>query len=114
MDIVAKNVINLTPHDVVIGDTTISRSGDVARCKEHHELIGHLNGIEITSVKYGDAYISGKNGDKEFPEEKEGTAYIVSSITAQALKGRNDVFVPGDPVRDDAGRIIGCHSICKI
>lgn len=44
--------------------------------------------------------------------------YVVSSITADAARrlGRvtSDLLTPGQPIRDDAGRIIGCRSLSRV
>ena len=46
------------------------------------------------------------------PDPEAGTAIVVSVIVAEAVlvsgSAREDIFVPGEPVRDTAGRIIGC------
>lgn len=48
------------------------------------------------------------------PEPQEGTIYVVSYITAQAVPDRKDVFFPGDPVRDDEGNLIGCAGLSRV
>ncbi len=44
--------------------------------------------------------------------------YVVSSIAAEAARrsGRtlDDLLVPGQPIRDDAGRIVGCRSLMRV
>lgn len=44
--------------------------------------------------------------------------YVVSSIAAEAAKrsGRptDDLLVPGQPIRDDGGRIVGCRSLMRV
>lgn len=44
--------------------------------------------------------------------------YVISSIAAEAAKrsGRatHDLLVPGQPIRDDAGRIVGCRSLMRV
>jgi len=42
------------------------------------------------------------------------TIYVVSSITAQAVRNRPDVFVPARPVRDEQGRIVACTALGRI
>lgn len=48
------------------------------------------------------------------PETQEGTIYVVSSLVAQRVPNRTDVFIPNESVRDDQGRIIGCKSLGRI
>lgn len=42
------------------------------------------------------------------------TVYVVSSIAAQAVPERKDIFVPARPVRDEAGRIIACAALGRL
>ena len=36
-------------------------------------------------------------------------------VCAQAVgDAREDVYIPGEQIRDDAGRIIGCRSLAKL
>jgi hypothetical protein len=48
------------------------------------------------------------------PDPCEGVVYVVSSITAQAVPDRRDVFVPARPVRDEKGRIVACRALGRI
>lgn len=48
------------------------------------------------------------------PDPIEGTIYIVSALVAQLTKDRNDLYLPGNIVRDSRGKIIGCLNLCKI
>lgn len=106
------NIINLTPHAVNIMPEgpegpirTISSIGE-ARAKTSRKQIGTIEGIPVYKTTFGD--IEG------LPEPQEGTIYIVSSITAQAVPHRDDVFIPDDIVRDEQGRVIGCRALGRI
>lgn len=109
-------VRNLTPHAVnIIGENnevlaTFEPTGIVARAAQTKELIETMmvNGLEIP------VYRSEFGKVENLPEPEVGTVFIVSALTAQACKGRNDVLITDNPVRDDAGRIIGCRSLGKI
>lgn len=50
------------------------------------------------------------------PAAVPGTWHIVSAIVAAAAlasgRGAHDLLVPGDQVRDDTGRIVGCRGLC--
>jgi len=48
------------------------------------------------------------------PEPQEGTIFIVSALTAQAVPDRQDVFIVDDAVRDDQGRIIGARALAHV
>lgn len=105
-------IINLTPHAVVICDKdgqmirTFESSGTIARAKAFTESIGELDGIALTRTTFGELY--------GLPEEQPGVYYIVSAMVANAATGRNDLLIPNESVRDEAGRIIGCLSLGKV
>lgn len=46
------NIINLTPHDIVLCGTTIASSG-VARCATNVEQIGEIAGVKINKKALG-------------------------------------------------------------
>lgn len=57
--------------------------------------------------------------DGHHPAPREvAVYYVVSSLAAEAARrsGRTteDLLVPGQQVRDDAGRIVGCRSLARI
>ena len=104
-------LINCTPHDVVIftpdGDKRIIKaSGDVARLRETLWPCFYENatdGIRLREVTYG-AEIEG------LPPAGQGKKFIVSRVTA-AASSRGDLMFPIEEVRDDLGRIIGCRGL---
>lgn len=111
-------LINLTPHliTVVIKREAITEehqfvaSGRIARVATVREVIetvdsgGYL--IPVTRVRF--AAVEG------LPETVPGVGYIVSSIVAQAVPERTDVFVPDDLIRDTEGRVVGCRSLARV
>lgn len=105
-------IINLTPHAINIVDgegkvtLTIEPSGSVARATNKTVVTGDINGIPVTKTEYGEV--------EGLPAQEEDTIYIVSTLVAQRCAGREDVFVPGEQVRDGQGRIIGCRSLGKV
>ncbi|MFW5434339.1 hypothetical protein [Paenibacillus apiarius] len=108
----AMNIINLTPHTInIMPDgpdgvvTSIPSSGE-ARATTTREFIVTINGIQVYRTKFGAV--------QGLPEPQKDTIYIVSTITAQAVPHRDDVFIPDDIVRDDQGRVIGCRALGKI
>lgn len=60
----------------------------------------------MTTTSYGDV--------ENLPAPEPETIYVVSSIVAQRVPERNDVYIPNESVRDESGRIIGCRSLGKI
>lgn len=105
-----RKIKNLTPHEVKIiteeGTVAVKPSGVVARCNEHEELAGKLAGIPVTRLVLGDVV--------DLPPEEEGVILIVSHIVLQACPERKDLVKPGKPVRNVAGDIIGCRSLCVL
>lgn len=106
-------LINLTPHEIVVYREekiflSIPSSGFV-RANEVSKLAGNINGIPVKSVSYGAV--------QGMPEPVEGTIYVVSQITAAALKQQNrteDIYIVTDAVRDEENKIIGCRSFAQI
>ena len=108
-----ENIINLTPHDVVIvteaGNITIPKSGVIARCAQTTEQVGTIEyaGTEIplTVTSYGELV--------DLPNPSSGKYYIVSRLVMSAASGRTDLLCPNGLVRDDNGNIIGCESLAN-
>lgn len=103
---------NLTPHAITFVDSkgkeikVVEPSGNIARVKATTVTTGEVDGIPITTTQYSEV--------EGLPEATEGVIYIVSSLVAQRCKGREDVFIPNESVRDTEGRIIGCKSLGRI
>ena len=97
-------IINLTPHAIyeITTAQTFEPSGTVARLDSTSELVGTLNGIPLYDKLYGEI--------KNLPPEQPNMYYIVSGIMldAGAAQGRKDLLAPGELVRDEQGRVIGC------
>lgn len=110
----AMKIINLTPHELnlIIGDKEIRilPSGIIARCEVTRQQIDSIivDSVEIPINKA----VFGKV--ENLPEPQDNTIYVVSSLVAQAVPHRNDVFVPDDTVRDDQGRIIGARALARV
>lgn len=99
-------IINLTPHSInIVGGPTFEPSGDIARISSTNESAGEMvvNGEVIPLITQNFGEIVG------LPEEKEGTMFIVSGLIFSNTK-RRDLLVPGEQVRDEDGRVIGCKS----
>lgn len=107
-------LINLTPHPIVLMDAndqvveTIASTG-IARAKQENTSIGSVNGFPLSEVRFGEP--------EGMPEPKEGVMYVVSQITANALKAQgrtDDILIVDQAVRDDKGRIVGCRGFAKV
>ena len=62
--------------------------------------------IPVNKVSCGKVY--------NLPSPREGTIYIVSRTVAENAKGRNDLYIVDETIRDDKGRIIGAKSLAQI
>lgn len=104
-------IINLTPHTVNVisesGETVkeYPASGMFARAFQTEAHIGELEGVELVSMTFG--------APVGLPDFEEGVYYIVSAILISAARasGRTtaDLLLTADPVRNEAGQIIGCR-----
>lgn len=102
------SIVNLTPHDIHLrtaerGLLTIPRSGIVARVAVREEQVRTLHGVPVCRVSYGTV--------EHLPEPSPGVWYVVSLLVRQAAPDREDLLSPGEPIRDDAGRIVGCATL---
>jgi hypothetical protein len=110
-------LVNLTPHPLCLmpggpeGPTvTIPPSGIVARCATSRVQVDtvSLDGVTVPVNKTEFGEVTG------LPDPQEGTIYIVSSLVAQAVPDRQDVFIVDDAVRDEQGRIIGARALAHV
>lgn len=105
-----KNVLNLTPHTLVVGGNEIKSAG-VARVSETSELVR----TEVTPYGEIPVFRTTFGHVIDLPDEREDTLLVVSAITARAAMqenpARRDIFVPGKQIRDAEGRIVGCEGI---
>lgn len=111
-------IVNLTPHDIHLRDSwdtepwlTIPASGQVARCSEQRQAVSAITTdsgakIPVNRVSLGD--VAG------LPDPQPGVAYIVSRLVAEACRGRDDIFVVDDLVRDPQGRVIGARALARV
>ena len=102
---------NFTPHNVVIviNETTkiVIPSDGIARVTEAKTITPSIDvdGVIIETFKSSFGEV------ENLPPQEEGVMVIVSALAADAAKGRDDLLVPGELVRDDGGNIVGCKSL---
>lgn len=101
-------LINLTPHtlNIVAADGSIvdiQPSGNVARVASSSAVVATINGINVTASTWGE--VTG------LPAAEEGVILIVSRMVKDRVADRADVMVPGAPVRDAEGKIIGASGL---
>lgn len=109
-------ILNLTPHPIVLlgeDDTVLAEfapAGPVARAAQTDEVVGSLEVADGMSV---DLVRSRYGAPTDLPDPEEEVFCVVSVLTAQAASahGRStgDLLITSGPVRDDAGRIVGCR-----
>jgi len=112
-------VVNLTPHALNLmpaGPTgpvvTIPPSGQVARCVVDRVQVDTVTvtvdgiSVPVNRTQFGAV--------TSLPDPQPDTIFIVSSVVAQAVPDRQDVFIVDDAVRDEQGRIIGCRALAHI
>ena len=102
---------NFTPHNVVIvinEETKIVIPSDgIARVTETKTV---APSIDVDGVIV-ETFISSFGEVENLPPQEDGMMIIVSALVASAAKGRDDLLVPGELVRDDGGNIVGCKSL---
>ena len=102
-------IINKTPHPVNMLDAEnriikiFPKSTGMIRVPETQETIGELQGIPITSTKWGQT--------TDVPEPMKGIFYIVSQLVRTAYPYRTDLLVPKQVVRDSDSNILGCKCL---
>lgn len=108
-------IVNLTPHEVKIVDggnnvVAVFPSDGVARASQHDVLVDEINSIPVVKTEFGEVL--------GLPEPTEGTVFIVSRITVEAVRAQglstDDLLVTSGAVRDDQGRIVGCRAFARL
>ena len=100
---------NLTPHalNIHLDDGTVlnlATSGTVARVATSRTVRENIGAVPTFRVETGEV--------TDLPSPVEGMILIVSGFVASAAP-REDVFSPGELVRDDSGRPVGCHGLSR-
>jgi len=109
-------LVNLTPHDICIHSSdsvlTVPPSGVVSRVKVEDGATQHIlvDGNEVPLV----ATQVTCEIDPPLPSPIEHTLLIVSRTTAQVARGRDDLVIPHQTVRDADGEIIGCKALARM
>jgi hypothetical protein len=109
------NYVNLTPHTINILEKTVQEggykevlsippSGIISRLAVRREIEATIDGVVFYKSVFGDP--------DDLPPKTEGTIYIVSSLFRSGFD-REDLWVPGELVRDEAGKPIGCLGLSR-
>lgn len=124
------NIINCTPHEVVIYETSdcYMRDGDLYLRDDEEEFpqpfLTYPAAAEPVSVTFVQKPAGMADGILIYwwapeeivnlPEPKPDTFYIVSKRVAQAWPAREDFIFPGTVVRDADGHIVGCIDFSRV
>jgi hypothetical protein len=110
-------VINLTSHNINVfsmdGRTQIALlpKGDEAKVVEFkkNKSVNHIlmNGFKVPILGKSFGQVTG------LPEPKDDTFYVVSRVVKNNSPDRTDLVIPAHPIRDWAGRPIGCKSFME-
>jgi hypothetical protein len=105
---------NLTPHalNLIVGEKTVvvAPSGLAPRVTMTPTADGTVtvDGIEIPIVRT----VAGEVTD--LPAQEQGVLLVVSRVVAEAARGRTDLVVPDDLVRDAKGQILGARRLARV
>ena len=102
--------INCTTHvlNIIANDgevIAVPPSGQVARVSTVRKQVMSIGNIPVFSVEFGEV--------ENLPEPEPETVFVVSALVAQRVPEREDVFSPGELVRDESGQPIGCKGLSK-
>ena len=107
------NIINLTPHPLKIQrfDGTfleLPKPAEGTKIPRRGSVTVHgkpIEGIDIGQTVLGEV--------QDLPSGKVGTIYVVSRIVVDGAPYRNDLFAPGEPIRDGEGKVIGAKGLAQ-
>jgi hypothetical protein len=100
-------IINLTPHTISVEGfdgsfTNLPPSGAVARVAVSYSPNGGVGPLPVFRAEYGEV--------EDLPSPEKGVYLVVSGMVAAAAP-RSDVFSPGELIRDESGKPIGCRGL---
>ena len=102
--------VNLTPHTINIFNSdkqpvmTVLSSGH-ARCSVNKTETGNIDGVQLFETTFGEV--------EGLPPAEDDTILIVSLLTRQALPERDDLYSPGELLRDENGQPVGCIGLSR-
>jgi len=109
-------LVNLTPHDVVIGSMnaqntfevakTLPKDDKVARVNTNMRPVDPIDGVAVQEVKFLEVV--------DLPPKQEGVRYIVSMPVAQYAKTRDDLLCPySEKAIRDGQKILGVPGLVR-
>lgn len=126
--------LNLTPHPITIHHATgvimLPVSGLAPRLAVEREELGVI-ALEVDGYCDGGSHVYDVEGmpwnvinipivrskmgsPTGLPDQQDGTILVVSALVAEhpSLAARLDLAYPGEAIRDEAGKIVGCKGLC--
>jgi len=106
-----RNIINLTPHTLNVhthGEVlNIPASGSLARVASEYFKLKYTAdyGVDLFTCVYGEV-----EGLPPY-RPSSNTLYVVSGIVKSAVPNRPDVVSPGQLIRDENGKPVGCKGL---
>lgn len=103
-------IVNLTPHKLNILDETenqvliLEPSGTEARIAVTRRRVGEIDGVPL--------FVTEPGKPTGLPKLREDAIYIVSGMF-RSFCDRPDLYQPGQLVRDDEGRPVGCIGLSR-
>jgi hypothetical protein len=120
------DIRNLTPHPVVVYEITFAPSGSIARATEESSVAAPIRlsipdptGAPADRITFDvpTSTATKYTGLIDLPAPEPGVYLIVSTVVMRVATERGrwtgDLLVPGQQMRDAAGRISGCRSLCR-
>lgn len=125
-------VINCTPHDVAIYNTTVCLlQGGRLYLREEEDAEEHPEPLRVYPAAKEPARVTFAQDPAgmaegiifyrwyldeivNLPEPKPGTYYIVSKMVAQACPKRKDLIFPGTLVYDADDNVVGCVDFSRV
>lgn len=108
---VTMRFVNMTPHSVHVHDgngnvRVIEPCGTVPRLTPRSESLGTIDGLPIVRTRLG--------SPEGLPDPEDGVVLIVSALIAEhhSVEDREDLAYPGEAIRDESGRVVGCRGLC--
>lgn len=101
-------IINCTPHPITVHNSdgttlNLNPSGIIPRVQVNRTFLQKAGGADVYRPDFGQ--LTG------LPDRKTDTFFVVSSLLAASAPDRDDLLTPGNPIRDDQGRVIGCKGL---
>jgi len=105
-----QTIRNCTPHTLNIhtpdGQVELSPAGPLPRVATITDEAPPINGIPVVASRLGAV--------EGLPDPEPNTVLVVSRLVAGARPDRTDLVFPGELIRDDQGRPIGCRGLARL